>query len=86
MSFTLKEINTRLANEFKHLKNYCNNEDCNLDIGCALQDKATGNIYCFMYYDMWRGRGNYSECKRGDCEFYCFVDPRQDKLTKYLGE
>lgn len=84
MSFTLEEVNTRLASIFEHLKDYCNCEDIPLDIGCALKHKITGYIYCFKDYNLERGRGNYYECKRGDCEFYCFVDPNQAKITKFL--
>lgn len=84
MAFTLREINTRLANEFIHLKEFCSYDENHLSNGIALKEKITGKVFCFKYYDLWRGRGNYSECKGLECKFYYYVDPRQTKITKFF--
>ena len=84
MRRTLKHFNERLASIYTELKGYCCFEDNDLADGCALRHKITGLVYCFKDYDIHRGRGKYSECKGSDCEYYCFIDPRQTKITKFF--
>lgn len=83
---TLRVINPKLAKEFTHLENFCKyDEHSDITEGIALKEIRTARVFCFMNYDFWRGRGNYSECQKSDCKHYCFVSPDQRSLADFVG-
>lgn len=82
----LKIINPKIAKEFTHLEKFCNyDEHADITEGIALKEKTTARVFCFKEYDFWRGRGNYSECKKSDCKHYCPDLSKIRRLDEFVG-
>lgn len=70
--------------DYEQLKNFCNYDDVGIpDDGVAYRKKNSGQIYCFMYVDVERGRGEPTLCKVKECKHYIYVNPNRVKLTTF---
>jgi len=73
--------------EYNQVKEFCGfdheHRQDEQSLGVAYKHKKRMGLYCFMYIDFNRGRGEIKQCIRNKCGWYCFKNKTQTKLTDF---